>query len=220
MPSGTGQPDQSCVQTCADSAPIVDPETQPLSAGDVSEPSQPVNREEAGLSAGDSADTPSDDRPSSTTLIMPQVPDLNRCGRFNGDEAASRWLSRLRWEFRRSGYNDDEPSMASEVIQAVDMLSEGQAATYIDNHPQIQAALDRAREGMAVRADMIAVEQALKDRFPAQLVDDTVALPGDELKALSQGDDEPLAAYYSRTQNLLRRMGGRDIPWPLWLTGL
>lgn len=138
-----------------------------------------------------------------------QVPDLSGCGRFKGGESAARWLNRLKWQFRRAGY--DIPPISG-ILQAIDMQCEGEAATFLDSSPALREALDRAENGTAVLKDLTDVEQALKDRFPATLVDKLNDRPVSDLNELAQGKDETLAAYYSRVQNLLRRMGARDRP--------
>ncbi|ORY58223.1 uncharacterized protein BCR38DRAFT_353748, partial [Pseudomassariella vexata] len=95
------------------------------------------------------------------------VPDLNGCGRFKGDEAVSRWLARLLSEFQRVGYTENNLPH-SRIIQAIDMLSEGEAASYLDNNFQAQAVIERARVNISIQADRQALETALRDRFITQ----------------------------------------------------
>ncbi|KAI1872009.1 uncharacterized protein JN550_004212 [Neoarthrinium moseri] len=138
-----------------------------------------------------------------------EMPDLGACGRFDGKESAARWLARLKWQFRKAGHVMPPPS---EYIQVVNMQAEGSVATFLDSDPTLQAILRRAEEGGALSQDIEALDQALRDRFPAQLVDESTVQPSEEWKSLTQEKNEALAAYYNRAQNLLRRMGARDAP--------
>lgn len=139
------------------------------------------------------------------------IPDLKTCGKFGGDESAARWIARLKWEFKRAGYPDGQLP-ASSVLQAVDMQCVGEAATFLDSSSIVRVALDRAQQNVATSADLQTVETALKDQFPAKLIDNLNDRPVADMNDLSQQEDEPLAAYYTRAVTLLRRMGARDLP--------
>lgn len=59
------------------------------------------------------------------------MPDFRICGRFDGKTSAARWLSRLHWEFQHVGHGDAGTLPHNEVLQAVDMLCEGDAAVFL-----------------------------------------------------------------------------------------
>lgn len=65
---------------------------------------------------------------------------------------------------------------------------------------------------MATAIDLHTVETALKDQFPAKLIDNLNDRPIAIMNDLSQQEDRPLAAYYTRAVTLLRRMGAKDMP--------
>ncbi|KAI0965715.1 hypothetical protein F4678DRAFT_316263 [Xylaria arbuscula] len=190
----------------------------------------PVDDPEEALSPGPrhtqhQPQDPSSSGPSSAPVLTPQlepgrrpppamgdrkVPDLNSCGQFNGKESAGRWIARLHWEFRRMGYPESEIP-PSDAIVSINMLCTDDAATFLDSDPNLLDVIERANQAKATVNDLIALEQALKDKYPVKPVDNT-AMEADDLTRMSQKTDEPLAQYYSRIRNALRRAGGKDIP--------
>lgn len=94
------------------------------------------------------------------------------------------------------------------------MLCDGDAAVFLDSSIHLQAYIDKARLNSTIDDDLHTVEAQLRQRFPARMADDDLAAPYAELRDLKQQPGEPLAAYYSRTNNLLVRMGCRDVERP------
>ncbi|KAI0183350.1 hypothetical protein EV127DRAFT_352880, partial [Xylaria flabelliformis] len=139
-----------------------------------------------------------------------RVPDLSSCGHLDGEEAAGRWLTQLHWQFRRVGYLE-ATLPPSDVISSINMLCTRTAATFLDSTSNLQDIIEKASAGNATMEDLKTLEQALKDRFPVKPVD-TVPDETEDLTRMSQNESEPLAQYYSRVQNALRKAGGRDQP--------
>ncbi|KAF3798305.1 hypothetical protein GCG54_00015288 [Colletotrichum gloeosporioides] len=142
---------------------------------------------------------------STDSTVQARPPDLT-CGTFSGkDVAARRWLSRLHWDFERAGHQTLDPS---QVIRTISMQCDGEAATFLDSTPALADAVDRAENKQATKADLDKLEQALRDRFPARLVDESNAV--DTIESLHQKSGEPLAAYYNRAVAVLNSAGCSD----------
>jgi hypothetical protein len=63
---------------------------------------------------------------------MASYPDLSSCGRYDGKGSASRWILRLRFEFKRAGQRIPDPS---EYLETINMQCDGEAATLLDSSP-------------------------------------------------------------------------------------
>ncbi|CCF41691.1 hypothetical protein CH063_11897, partial [Colletotrichum higginsianum] len=134
------------------------------------------------------------------------LPTLN-CGTFDGSVAASRWLTRLKWDFEKAGHNPQNLP-ASQVLKTLNMQCEGDAATYLDSVPHLTTIMDKAMDGIATLADLAIVEASLKERFPSKIIDQDAA--GGDINSLSQEKDEALLAYYNRALSTLHRVGCKD----------
>ncbi|KAK2056685.1 hypothetical protein LY76DRAFT_144221 [Colletotrichum caudatum] len=135
-----------------------------------------------------------------------RLPDLT-CGTFDGSVAASRWLIRLNWDFRKAGH-DPSDLPASQILQTLNMLCEKDAATYLDSVPHLTQIMEKASRDEATLIDLATVESALKERFPSRIIDQD---PGtSDINTLHQEKDEALLAYYNRAVSALHRVGCRD----------
>lgn len=89
------------------------------------------------------------------------------------------------------------------------MLCEGDAAVYLDSSNQsgpysTAPRMAKAPNGLGPRGTVT------PERFPAQLLDDQH--PSLDVRELRQQKGESLAAYFSRAQTLMTRLGCRDLP--------
>lgn len=134
----------------------------------------------------------------------PELPNLNFVGEYDGNQSAGRWLARLRWKLKGKG------TSVSQNIQAIDMLASGNAATFLDSHPEAQEIISKANAEVATVEDLKALEEILRDRYPARPIDEPIE--EDDIGALAQKPEEPLAQYYARAIKVLRAVGGRDLP--------
>ncbi|XDG01515.1 hypothetical protein ABKA04_001130 [Annulohypoxylon sp. FPYF3050] len=177
-----------------------------------SEGSERRRQDSQGSSVGTQVYNPPESETSSMgdNTSVGGIPDLRPCGKFDGSESAARWLAQLHWEFRRVGHS--ETTMPpSEVISAIDMLCVKDAATLLDSDLQMQDAIAKANSGTADKKDLEKVEQTLKDRFPAKLVDPR-SFEIEDLTRIAQREDELLVQWYDRVRMALRNSGGRDRP--------
>lgn len=93
-------------------------------------------------------------------------------------------------------------------LRAIDMLLEGKAATWLDSNPRVRALVDL---GMEATVDTIReLNGALKEEYPAAIMDTAEISAQMPMDTLTQGQDEALAAYYHCTTNILRRTHGKD----------
>jgi hypothetical protein len=129
-------------------------------------------------------------------------PDFKLSGTFNGTTSASRWLSRLTYDFKKAGTLKPAPFS---LIQAIDMLAEGKAAIYIDSHHR--ALCDKERP---TSADAEKLCSALKFEFPPVLTDIVETPIQDQIRDLAQLETEGLQAYSQRVARLLHKSGGKD----------
>ncbi|KAK1988975.1 hypothetical protein LZ30DRAFT_569328, partial [Colletotrichum cereale] len=134
------------------------------------------------------------------------LPDLT-CGTFDGSVAASRWLIRLKWDFKKAGHNPNNMP-ASQILQTLNMLCEKDAATYLDSVPHLSQIIDQASDDLATLADLATVEAALKERFPSRIVDQDPA--SSDINTIHQENNEALLAYYNRALSTLHRVGCKD----------
>ncbi|KAG6193393.1 hypothetical protein E4U50_000980 [Claviceps purpurea] len=127
---------------------------------------------------------------------------------FNGTEDAGRWLKRLRRSYRI--LNDNQDVNPSDLVQAIDCALKGEALAFLNSSPHLQDIIDRADRYVASSEDLVALQNALTDRFTVHLVGEKIPV-GTNVE-IRQHDDEPLDAYHSRVLRVLRRAGGRDKP--------
>jgi hypothetical protein len=135
------------------------------------------------------------------------LPDFKNSGRYEGDIPASRWLTRLAYDFRKASKNVPKPEL---YLEAIEMLLEGEPARRLDSTPRIRKIIDK--RATATQFDVDTVKEWLTEEFPTSVQDITEADVQTEIENLSQGNEEALATYYQRTVSLLRRTHGRDKP--------
>jgi len=90
------------------------------------------------------------------------------------------------------------------------MLFVGDAAAWLDSTPQIRYIVDN--KATATATDLKEFEDALKEQFPAALTTVPEISAQAQMDPLAQEASEPLAAFYQRVVNILRRTHGRDHP--------
>jgi len=134
--------------------------------------------------------------------IMSSYPDFKISGRYDGSYPASRWLTRVRYDFKLAGRVIPAPR---DYIAAIDMLAEGKAATFIDSSHR--ALCDKPDPSPS---DVEKLESALKFEFPPILVDVIETPVQDQIRELSQLQEEGLQAYTQRVAILLHKSGGKD----------
>ncbi|KAG6244771.1 hypothetical protein E4U49_000923, partial [Claviceps purpurea] len=119
-----------------------------------------------------------------------------------------RWLRKLRRAFRNA--NDGHDADPSFHIQAIDDALEGEAVAFLKSSPQLRLVVERADAYSASSDDLLALEDALKERFAVSYENaQTLASASAEI---AQNDGESLDSYLCRVLTLLRRAGGRDKP--------
>ncbi|KAG6168263.1 hypothetical protein E4U27_007869 [Claviceps purpurea] len=129
-------------------------------------------------------------------------------GTFDGSSDAERWLKKLRRAFRNeNGGQDVDPSFH---IQAIDDALEGEAVAFVKTSPQLRLVVERADAYAASSVDLLALEDALKERF-AVSYENTQTLASASAE-ITQNDGESLDSYLCRVLTVLRRAGGRDKP--------
>jgi hypothetical protein len=64
-------------------------------------------------------------------------------GRFDGSGPALRWLRRLDYDFKCAGTPKPDPA---DFLEAIDMLCEGEAESWIDSTPRIRAIMNNTKE--------------------------------------------------------------------------
>ena len=60
------------------------------------------------------------------------LPNFMNSGRYDGDIPASRWLTRLSYDFKKAHYNPPTPEL---FLEAIEMLLEGEPAKRLDSTP-------------------------------------------------------------------------------------
>ncbi|TQS37517.1 hypothetical protein Golomagni_02005 [Golovinomyces magnicellulatus] len=143
------------------------------------------------------------------------LPTFDRASSYNGTIPASRWLLRLKYDFRRAGYN---PPPGELYLEAIEMLLDGSAADRLSATPRIRRIIN-ARE-TASPENLIEVNEWLKEEFPDNFEENIDQDIQSEIQTFAQRikDDqnlqkpETLLAYYQRAVNLLSRAHSRDRP--------
>jgi hypothetical protein len=141
------------------------------------------------------------------TMNSNTLPDFANAGRYNGDIPASRWITRLIYDFKKAGQPVPDPEL---FLEAVEMLLEGEPARRLDSTPRIRRLIDN-REAAAA-AHVNTVKEWLMEEFPTSVEDVTEIDVQSEIESLEQGPAEALASYYQRTLGILRKTHGRDRP--------
>lgn len=139
-------------------------------------------------------------------FLSSRLPTLD-CGIFDGTTAVARWLARLKWDFEKIGH-DSTNLPYSQVIRTINMQCEGEAAAYLDSIPRLISIVERAEEGMATQENLNDLEAALRERFPARIMDYQTSTS--DIDDITQNDGEALLAYYNRILSILHRVGCRD----------
>jgi hypothetical protein len=140
-------------------------------------------------------------------MTEPLLPDYS-AGHYDGTIPASRWLTRLNYDFKKAGHKKPDPEM---FLEAIEMLMEGEPAKRLDSTPRIRKLIDR-RSTDSPQIDVDTVKEWLMEEFPSSVQDVTETDVQTEIEGLLQMADEPLAAYYQRAASILRRTHGRDKP--------
>ncbi|TQS34083.1 hypothetical protein Golomagni_05547 [Golovinomyces magnicellulatus] len=133
--------------------------------------------------------------------------DYERVGLFKGNLPANRWLAWLDREMRRVGGQ----STPEDFFEAVEILFEDEAATWLDTSARYRSMIDN-REA-ATSEDVEEFRTALRCEFPAK----TPSLLNErnlqqDIGNFEQNLGETLSSYYGRAKELLRQSHGRDIP--------
>ena len=136
-----------------------------------------------------------------------ELPDFTNSGRYSGDIPASRWLTRLSYDFKKAKHN---PLEAELFLEAIEMLLEGEPAKRLDSTPPIREIIDNRET--ATTQDVNHVRDWLLEEFPTAVTDVAKTDVHVEIGQWRQGRDEPLAAYYQRTLGLVKRAKTRDKP--------
>ena len=58
------------------------------------------------------------------------LPDFANAGRYNGNIPASRWLTRLLYDFRKAGHKVPNPEL---FLESIEMLLEGELTRRLDS---------------------------------------------------------------------------------------
>ncbi|KAG6070441.1 hypothetical protein E4U15_008004, partial [Claviceps sp. LM218 group G6] len=147
--------------------------------------------------------------PAVTPADMPTAVKFpSNIGTFDGSCDPERWLKKIRRAFRNAnGGHDVEPSFH---IQAIDDALEGEAVAFLRSSPQLRLVVERADAYSASSGDLLALEDALKERF-AVSYENAQTLVSASVE-IAQNDGESLDSYLCRVLALLRRAGGRDKP--------
>jgi hypothetical protein len=136
-----------------------------------------------------------------------KLPDYTICGKYDGSGPAARWLARLAYDMRRADNPVDSPA---DFFEAVEILFDGEAATWLDSSPKYRRLVDqRAR---ASQADVEDFKEALMAEFPNKVMEYSETNVYNEMQSFAQSPNEALQSYYKRAQHLLRRAHGRDDP--------
>ena len=121
--------------------------------------------------------------------------------RFNGEEAARRWITNLRYTTVAGLEND-----IKQWIERVDTLLLGEAADWADTHSEIRAILAAPSEAGKQR-----YIELLKERFPGNAKPSlTLGELEEQLNTLKQYDTESLKDYYERARILLYELKIND----------
>ncbi|KAI1003747.1 hypothetical protein K3495_g4461 [Podosphaera aphanis] len=129
------------------------------------------------------------------------------CGRYDGLEAAGKWLRKLAFDLQSAEVNET-PLI---FFQAVDLNFAGEASDWVDSSPQFQVFTEQLEVPTA--KDVEDFKKAVQSRFPTKY--STVRsekLIEQDLNNLAQEASEPLSEYYGRAQHLLRRTNTREEP--------
>ena len=126
--------------------------------------------------------------------------DFDKIGLYNGPQPPNRCLARLDQEIRRVG----RQATPEELFEAVEILFEDNAATWLDSNPRYRRIIDGRKD--ATGEDRAEFEEALSSEFSSKTTTilDERSLR-EEIGNFSQGCEESLKAYYRRAQELLRR---------------
>ncbi|TQS31430.1 hypothetical protein Golomagni_08290, partial [Golovinomyces magnicellulatus] len=138
---------------------------------------------------------------------VPVMADYYKVGPVDGKKPASQWLARLAYEKRRIG-NEGTPE---DFFEAVEILFEEDAASWLNSCSRYRRMVDSRDK--ATNEDVEEFKMAFQTEFPARSLN--VREEGNvsaEINSLEQGPEESLRAYYGRSQELLRRIHGRDAP--------
>lgn len=120
-----------------------------------------------------------------------------------GELPAHRWLTQLRFDFKRSGIPEPTPA---QFFEAVNVLLTGEASNWYDSHPKTE---QWEREG-----NIAEFEAAFREKYPKKAVEDIPITDSNaELEDFKQKDGEALTSYYHRGTMLLKKTHGRyNIP--------
>ncbi|KAI0991203.1 hypothetical protein K3495_g16984, partial [Podosphaera aphanis] len=138
---------------------------------------------------------------NATSHPEPKLPTFERSGTYDGSIPASRWLLRLKYDFRRAGHN---PPSGELYLESIEMLLDGTAANRLSATPRIRRIIDS--RNTATPEDICEVNEWLKEEFPNNFEDDVEQNVQSEIQNFSQrkkddqNDQKPeaLAAYYHR----------------------
>lgn len=136
-------------------------------------------------------------------------PSFEHSGSYNGVElSAQRWITRLEYDFKRAGVLKPTPKA---LIHAINMLAEGEVATFIDSRYRAICEKQHPSE-----ADRLTLYTALKREYPPRLIDIKEETIHDQIRDLMQDKDEGIQAYAQRTAQFLYKCGGKDrsLSWP------
>ncbi|RKF71191.1 hypothetical protein GcC1_105020b [Golovinomyces cichoracearum] len=129
------------------------------------------------------------------------LPNFDRAGSYNGTIPASKWLLRLKYDFRRAGYN---PPPGELYLEAIKMLLDGSAADGLAATPSTRRIIN-ARE-IATPENLIQVNEWIKEEFPGNFEENIEQDIQSEIQTFAQRikDDqnlqkpETILAYYQR----------------------
>lgn len=123
-------------------------------------------------------------------------------GKFSGGNGA-RWLRQIKHDLKERGKTTVE-----DQLEYIDLLLEGKAAKWADSNTKVRSILDNV--GTASAADLLAVQEAIKDKYPADVDDEPEISAQSLLKSLKQDKDESMASYHQRATAILSKLDCKD----------
>ncbi len=134
------------------------------------------------------------------------TPGFTFCGKFSGKgESAARWLKSFNHELvplKESGKLTPKA-----YLDYLDLLLQLDAAKWAESNPEAVRLLATEEPTQAMVDQFVSL---LKQRFPAEAVEEIPVTFDAELAELRQQSAETITSYYTRTTSLMHKYGARD----------